>query len=65
MQLKFIAILFGGLILSTALAAATLNNNTLQKDSSKDQLELLGKINKHNSVFDNYHTGGIPYEPHK
>ena len=65
MKLKFIALLVGGLILSTALTAveskinpsSSLHNKTVQKNSSEVSLERLKKVNHHNAVFDNHSYG--------
>lgn len=59
MRFKYIVILVGGLILSTNLEAAVSKNNL----TPAEKLKLLGEAHKHNTVYDNYHTGGIPFEP--
>jgi hypothetical protein len=60
----------GGLLLSTAVMAAATQENpsqtpkaTVQEISPQEKLKLLKEIHSYNEVFDNYHTGGIPYEP--
>lgn len=65
MNIKFIALLVGGLILSTALTAAEANKNpsplshdkTIQKNSSQESLERLKQVNHHNMIFDNHSYG--------
>lgn len=43
---------------------STFQQNTVdsQKASSKDALNRLQDIHNFESIFDNYHLGGIPYE---
>jgi hypothetical protein len=73
MRLEFIAIGIAGLILSTTLGAAEYKENrsvkdnkeTMQNGSPIDHLKLLGKVHHYNEIFDNYHTGSIPYEHYK
>jgi len=75
MRLKVVSILIGSLILSTALTVIEsqealasmppLHAKTTEHKLGEKQLENLQKIHQYNEVFDNYHTGSIPYEPYK
>lgn len=67
MRSTFIAICVGGLLFSTGLwAVAGSTQPAAPKElSPKETLELHQKIQIHNRVFDDHHTGGIPYEHYK
>lgn len=67
MSVKFLSVLAGGLFLSTAVLAMDSQGDSLsprssRSDSVKDPLELLKDVHNYNEIFDNYHSGGIPYE---
>ena len=64
--MKFIAILMGGLFLTSAVMAVGMQEKPAsppQEMSPQEKLKLLKEVHNYNEVFDNYHTGGIPYEP--
>ena len=70
MYLKFIVVIIGGFILSTNLGAAELKNqpvSPIQNKSSQDKmtkehLKEMENVHHHNVIFDDYHTGGTPYQ---
>lgn len=72
MQLKFLAIVLGGLLLSIPLIAAqpkastapTIVKKMSQKHPTAKDLKNLDKARRQNDVFDNYSTGGTAYEPY-
>ncbi|MBA3813242.1 MAG: hypothetical protein H0X26_01925 [Alphaproteobacteria bacterium] len=69
--MKFITILLGVLTLSSAVLAVEAKENFsptnkgMQEMSSEEKLKLLKEVQPHNTIFDNHHTGGIPYEQNK
>lgn len=70
MYLYFISALVVGLILSTNLSAEITQKPTdspsekmLPKQS--EHFQHLKSIQQHNAIFDDYSSGGIPYESYK
>lgn len=60
MQLKFIIMFIGGLIISTNLSAVEAGNNL-----NNSHLHQLKNIHHYNNIFDDYSSGSIPYESYK
>jgi len=77
MQFKFMAIVLTGLIFSTGISAlessenpsTSFPTNSAQTPyqeglASRELLQILGQVNAHNTIFDNYHTGTtVSFEP--
>ena len=73
MRLNFLVILIGVLIISTSLSAIEtgkhpskgVGNETFQSNKSKTHMKNLNNIHHYNTIFDDYSSGGMPYEPYK
>lgn len=72
MQLKFIALSLGGVILSTNLVAfaakntpsSVIVNKTTKSNVNEDSSKIMPNVHNHGVVFDEATSGGLPYDHH-